>query len=362
VAVHVRGVVLPDDEVRDLWLDGDRVTLSAVPGAETVCTTGFVLPGLVDAHCHIGIRPGGGPIASTDEARELSASDRAVGVLAIRDAGSPYPYPELDDDPDVPRLARAGRHLAPPKRYLRDIGVEVTAEELPGEARVQAAAGNGWVKLLGDWIDRSAGDLAPAWEPAVMAEAVAAAHAAGARVATHVFAEESVAALVRAGVDSVEHGTGLSDEDIAEMAARGTALVPTMLNVATFGGIAAQAVEKFPRYSQHMLALLDRHPSVVAKAYEAGVPIYVGSDAGGGTAHGMAVREMLRLRDLAGMSTMDVLRAGSWGAREWLGFPGLVEGGLADLVVYDEDPRLDLGALLSPRHIILRGKAVSGQK
>ena len=59
-----------------------------------------------------------------------------------------------------------------------------------------------------------------------MAGAVAAAHAAGARVAVHLFAEESVAALVRAGVDSVEHGTGLSDEDIDEMARRGTALVP----------------------------------------------------------------------------------------------------------------------------------------
>jgi imidazolonepropionase-like amidohydrolase len=356
MALHVRGVILPDDEVRDLWLVGDRVTLEPVPGAVTVASTGFVLPGLVDAHCHLGMRPGGGPIRSTDEARELSAVNRAAGVLAIRDAGSPYPYPDLDDDPDLPRLARAGQHLAPPKRYLRDIGVEVTAEELPGEAATQARAGNGWVKLVGDWIDRSAGDLTPAWEPAAMAAAVAAAHAAGARVATHVFAEESVAALVRAGVDSVEHGTGLSDDDIAEMARRGTALVPTMLNVGTFGAIAAGAAEKYPRYAEHMLALLDRHPRVVASAYEAGVPIYVGSDAGGGIGHGMAAREMVSLHEQAGMSTMDVLAAGSWGARAWLGFPGLVEGGLADLVLYDTDPRQNLSALLTPRKIILRGR------
>jgi imidazolonepropionase-like amidohydrolase len=355
--LHVRGVVLPDDTTRDLWLAGDRVSLSPAPGAVTVAGRGFILPGLVDAHCHIGMRPGGGPVASAEESRQLSFVDRSAGVLAIRDAGSPYPYPELDDDPDMPRLARAGRHLAPPKRYLRDIGVEVSAEELPDEVRRQAAAGNGWVKLVGDWISRSSGDLAPTWDPAVMARAIEAAHRAGARVATHAFAEESVAALVRAGADSVEHGTGLSDADIAEMAARGTALVPTMINIRTFGGIAEQAAGKYPRYAAHMLALRDRFPSVVRAAYEAGVPIYVGSDAGGGVSHGMAAREMLLLHD-AGLPELDVLRAGSWGAREWLGFPGLVEGGLADLVVYDRDPRQDLTALLEPRVIVLRGRVI----
>ena len=55
------------------------------------------------------------------------------------------------------------------------------------------------------------------------------------------------------------------------------------------------------------------------------------------------------------MSTVDVLRSGSWGAREWLGLPGLGEGGLADLVVYDDDPRTDLRAVAAPRLIVLRG-------
>jgi imidazolonepropionase-like amidohydrolase len=245
--------------------------------------------------------------------------------------------------------------VAPVRRYLRDIGVEVEADDLPAAVTAQAAAGNGWVKLVGDWIDRRTGDLACAWDPDAMAAAVAAAHAAGARVAAHLFAEESVAALVRAGVDSVEHGTGLSDEDIAEMAARGTALVPTMLNVARFEDIAVAAEGKFPTYAAHMRALRDRFPAVVAAAHDAGVPIYVGTDAGGGIGHGEAVTEMMLLRERTGMSTMDVLRAGSWGAREWLGFPGLVEGGLADLVVYDQDPRLDLTALRAARLVVLRG-------
>jgi imidazolonepropionase-like amidohydrolase len=359
MVLHVRGVVLPDDEVRDLWLVGDRVTLQPVPDALTVATEGFVLPGLVDAHCHIGIASGSRPIESLDEARGLAAIDRDAGVLAIRDAGSPYPYPELDNDPDVPRLARAGRHVAPPRRYLRDIGIEVPAPLVASTITEQAKAGNGWVKLVGDWLDRDVADLAPAWDAATLSAAVEAAHAAGARVATHVFGEESVDILVRAGVDSVEHGTGLSLELVDLMAARGTALVPTMINVRALVEVAERAIDKFPGYARHMRALSEGFPAVVRAAVEAGVPVYVGSDAGGGIEHGLAAQEMLLLHSDAGMAPVDVLRAGSWGAREWLGFPGLVEGGLADLVVYDTDPREDLRALLAPRHVILRGRVIS---
>jgi imidazolonepropionase-like amidohydrolase len=357
MALHVRGVVLPDDEIRDLWLVGDRVTLEPVPGAETVADGGWIAPGLVDAHCHLGIAYGAKPIQSLDEARELAAQDRDAGVLALRDAGSPYPYPELDDEPGIPRLARAGRHVAPPKRYLRDIGVEVEAAEVAATVTAQAKAGTGWVKLVGDWIDRSVGDLAPSWDAATMTAAVEAAHAAGARAAVHTFSEEGVDIMVRAGVDSVEHGTGLSLGLIDEMARRGTALVPTMINIRTFGSIAEQARAKFPGYADHMLALRDGLPGVVRSAHEAGVPIYVGTDAGGGIRHGLAAEEMLLLH-AAGIPAADVLASASWRAREWLGFPGLVEGGLADLVVYPADPRVDLAVVRHPRRIVLRGQVV----
>lgn len=356
--LHVRGVVLPDDTTRDLWLVGDRVTTHPVEGATTVATGGFILPGLVDAHCHIGIGRGAVCVTTLEQARALALIDRDAGVLAIRDAGSPLPYPSFDDDEDLPRLVRAGRHIAPVKRYLRGLGVEVEADEVCAEVERQAKAGTGWVKLVGDWIDRSVGDLAPSWDPAILTQAVTAAHTVGAKVAAHVFAEESVAALVRAGVDSVEHGTGLTESDIDVMVERGTALVPTMINIETFGEIAAKGEAKFPGYAAHMRALHARFPSVVAAAAEAGVPIYVGTDAGGSIDHGLAAREMLLLNEKAGLSPMEVLRAGSWGARQWLGFPSLTEGGLADLVVYESDPRQDLRVLLNPSRIILRGHVI----
>ena len=357
MALHVRGAVLPEGEVRDLWLVGDRVTYEPVAGAETISDGGWVLPGLVDAHCHLGIAYGARPVTGLDEARELAAVDRDTGVLALRDAGSPYPYPELDDEPGVPRLARAGRHIAPPKRYLRDIGIEVEAVDVTATVSAQAAAGTGWVKLVGDWIDRSVGDLAPSWDAETLTAAVAEAHAAGVRAAVHTFSEEAVEIMVRAGVDSVEHGTGLSLDLIDEMARRGTALVPTMINIENFGGIADQARVRFPRYADHMVALRDRFPGVVQAAHEAGVPIYVGTDAGGGIRHGQVAEEVLRLH-AAGIPTADVLASASWGARAWLGFPGLVEGGLADLVVYPADPRTDLAVVRAPQRIVLRGRVI----
>jgi imidazolonepropionase-like amidohydrolase len=357
MAFHVRGTVLPDGEVRDLWLVGDRVTFEPVAGAETISDGGFILPGLVDAHCHLGIAYGAKPIESVAEARELAVIDRDAGVLALRDAGSPFPYPELDDEAGVPRLARAGRHVAAPRRYLRDIGVEVAGDDVAAAVTEQAKAGTGWVKLVGDWIDRNVGDLAPSWDAATMAAAVEAAHAAGARAAVHTFSEEGVEIMVKAGVDSVEHGTGLTLDLIDEMARRRTALVPTMINIRTFGKIADSARGKFDEYADHMVAMRDRFPSVVLAAYEAGVPIYVGTDAGGGIRHGLAAEEMLYLHE-AGIPAIDVLAAASWRAREWLGFPGLIEGGLADLVVYDADPRADLRVVRAPRRIVLRGAVV----
>jgi imidazolonepropionase-like amidohydrolase len=357
MALHVRGVVLPEGEVRDIYLVGDRVTYEPVGGAETISDSGYILPGLVDAHCHLGIAHGPRPITGLDEARELAATDRDAGVLAVRDAGSPYPYPELDDESGIPRLVRAGRHVAPPKRYLRDIGIEVDGADVAPTVTAQAKAGTGWVKLVGDWLDRTVGDLAPSWDAATMAAAVHAAHAAGVKAAVHTFSEEGVEIMVKAGVDSVEHGTGISLDLIDEMARRGTALVPTMINIATFGEIADRARAKFPGYADHMLALRDRFPATVRAAYEAGVPIYVGTDAGGGIRHGQIAEELLHLH-AAGIPAADVLAAASWRARGWLGFPGLVEGGLADLVVYPEDPRTDLRVVRAPRRIVLRGEVV----
>ena len=243
-----------------------------MPGARTVATAGFALPGLVDAHCHIGIRRGPKAIESVDEARALARTDRDAGVLAIRDAGSPYPYPELVGEDGMPRLIRAGHHIAASRRYLRGIGLECEPHEAVAALARQAALGDGWVKLVGDWIDRDKGDLAPSFEPEILTAAIHAAQAEGAKVAVHTFSEEAVACVVEAGADSIEHGTGLAPDLLDRMAARGIALVPTMINIETFDDIAAGADAKFPRYADHMRRLKQGFPDVVRAAWEGACP------------------------------------------------------------------------------------------
>ena len=96
--------------------------------------------------------------------REQALADRAAGVLALRDCGSPVDTRVLDDEPDLPRIIRAGRHIAAPRRYIPGLGHRAASPaELVAEVRVQARRGDGWVKLVGDWIDRDLGDLAPEW-------------------------------------------------------------------------------------------------------------------------------------------------------------------------------------------------------
>jgi imidazolonepropionase-like amidohydrolase len=354
-ALHLRGVVLPGDVERDIWVVNGRVRTRPVPGAETVFDGGFIVPGLVDAHCHVGIGPTG-PV-DLDTAAVQAETDRDAGTLLIRDCGAPIDTRPLQERLDLPRIIRAGRHLARPRRYIPHLGIDVgEPEQLPAAVAEQVEYGDGWVKLVGDWIDRDAGDLAPLWPQDVLKEAIAVAHAAGARVTAHVFGEDALPGLIEAGIDCIEHGTGLTTEVIAEMARRGTALVPTLINIENFPGIASGA-GKYPKYAQHMLDLHARAGAMVAEAVEAGVPVYAGTDAGGGIAHGRLVDEIVALHK-AGMTAEQAIAAGSWDARSWLGWSGLEEGTAADLLAFDEDPRLDLDVLRTPKRIMLRGRVV----
>jgi imidazolonepropionase-like amidohydrolase len=357
-ALHLSGVVLPEGEHRDVWVREGRFTFEPVPGAETVSRGGWLLPGLVDAHCHVGIATGGDHVEGLAEAREQALTERAAGVLALRDCGSPVDTRALDDEPDLPRIIRAGRHIARTRRYMPGLGVEIEPEQLVDEVRVQARRGDGWVKLVGDWIDRSVGDLAPEWPAEAVAAAIAAAHEEGARVTAHTFGTDALPDLIAAGIDCIEHGSGLTEALIGEMAARGTAVVPTLVNVENFPGFAAAGEKRFPTYASTMRRLYANSGAVVRAAYEAGVPVFAGTDAGGGIAHGVIADEVRALHD-AGLPTEAALAAASWSARAWLGLPCIEEGAPADVVVYDADPRTDLGTLQRPQRMLLRGRVVA---
>jgi imidazolonepropionase-like amidohydrolase len=354
-ALRVRGVVLPEGEHRDLYVVDGQVTYEPVADADDL-GTGWIVPGLVDAHCHVGLDAGGAVDEATQE--EQALADRDAGALLLRDCGSAADTRWIDDRADLPELIRAGRHLARTRRYVRNYGHEIEPEELPAYVAQEAKRGDGWVKLVGDWIDREVGRLTPSWPGDAVRAAVAEAHVQGVRITAHVFGEDALPDLIGAGIDCIEHGTGLSTDLVGQMVAQGTALVPTVQNLENLPNYADAGEARFPAYAAHMRALHSRRRATIGAAYEAGVAIYAGTDAGGVLPHGLVAGEVQMLAEY-GMTPSDALGAASWRAREWLGRPSrLDEGVRADFCLYPADPLTDLRVLSAPTRIVLRGAVV----
>jgi imidazolonepropionase-like amidohydrolase len=354
-ALRFHGPVLPSGEPRDLYVVDGRITYERQPGAETVAS-GWIVPGLVDAHCHLGLGADGE--VSKEETEQQAIADRDGGALLVRDCGSPADTRWVQDRDDLPRLIRAGRHVARTRRYMRNFADEVEPVDLAATVAEQARRGDGWVKLVGDWIDREAGDLMPSFDADDFAEAVKIAHDAGAKVTAHCFGRDVLPGLIEAGIDCIEHGTGLTPDLVGAMAERGTALVPTVVQTEIFPDLAASAGSKFPRYASTMTDLHARRRETLMSAYDAGVPLFAGSDGAGNQRHGVLHEEIVALHRI-GLPADVALGAASWRAREWLGFtPDLAEGSEADFVVYDSDPLADLTVLARPSTVVLRGAVV----
>ncbi len=325
------------------------------PVRDAVELSGWTLPGFVDAHCHVGYSEAGA--VTLEQAEQQARINLAAGVLGIRDCGSPIDTRPLTDRDDLPILVRAGRHIARPKRYIRDLSVDLDdPADLPAEVARQVEYGGGWIKLVGDWIDRSLGDLAPLWADDVLAEAIGVAHEAGCRVTAHVFGEDALPGLLAAGIDCIEHGTGLTGDTIDEMARRGVHLIPTMINIANFP-MFADAATRFPAYAKHMRDLYERSDETFAAAIEAGISVHAGTDAGGYVEHGRIVDEIESLGRL-GLDPRQLLDTTTHAARNWLGLGAQDLGDSADLVVYQDDPAGDLQVLRNPSAVIRAGRMV----
>ena len=349
--LHLRGPLLvgPQQEI------DERPELPA--GTELLEIDGFVVPGLADLHCHLGIS-NQGTGTTLPEARAQALTDRDTGVLLIRDAGSIIDTSALQQQADLPRLIRCGRHIARTRRYLIGYAEEVEPEDLPEAVTHQAARGDGWVKLVGDWIDRSAGDLAPCWDGSDFAAAAAAAHAAGARITTHTFDEETLPLVLDAGFDCLEHATGLTGATIARAAEAGVPVVTTLVNVDEFETYASQGERKFPGYATHMRRLRAGRLDRTRDAVDAGVVLLAGTDSGGVLGHGIIHDELDELAR-AGLTGTQILEAAAWAPRSFLRAPGLEDGAPADLLVVPRDPRRDHRALRERTHVVLDGRIVA---
>ncbi|HZK05061.1 MAG TPA: amidohydrolase family protein [Actinomycetaceae bacterium] len=360
--IHLTGPILGHVERDQAWVSGGTV-LHEPPTADSsgsISTiSGYALPGLVDLHCHVGLGADGATDLATAEADAIA--DRDTGVLLIREAGNVMDTRWVDQRADLPRIIRAGRHIARPRRYIRGYAVELDdVAQLPEEMARQARAGDGWVKLVADWLDRSMGAdavVAPLWPAEVLKDGIAAAHENGARVTVHAFSHASIGPLLDAGIDCIEHGTGMDADQIAEAARRGIPVTPTLRQVDNFCDFAAAAGARFPAYADQMQGMYEHRHQQVRDFAAAGVQLLPGSDAGGTLGHGTLPAELMRWQE-AGIDAADVVDFATWRARKYLGAPALGEGEPADVVVYEDDPRDDVANLTRPKAVLLHGVSV----
>jgi imidazolonepropionase-like amidohydrolase len=188
---------------------------------------------------------------------------------------------------------------------------------------------------------------------------VAESHLTGRKAAAHAHGTEGIKAALRAGVDSIEHGSLLDDEAIELFKKTGAFLVPTLMahetveNAAKSGTLTGERAEK-ARF------IGPRARASFRKAATSGVKIALGTDAGV-YQHGQNAREFVLMVE-NGMTAMQAITAGTANAARLLGVEsevGTVEKGkVADLVAVSGDPLQDVSVLTHPVFVMHEGKIV----
>jgi len=258
---------------------------------------------------------------------------------------------ESVDAIDRPDVEAAAHVISVEGGYYRDFALEVKAENLDSVVRDQAKAGSGWVKVIGDWPRRGVGPL-PNFDEAQLRRAVDTARDHGARVAVHTMARDVPSIAVTAGVQSIEHGLFLTEDDLALLGERRGIWVPTLLRVEA---MLSQLGERSTGGRLFVDGLANVR-SILPLANEAGVNVLAGTDLVGSPSNVAA--EAKRLGDF-GMSNRQVVESISRSAFVATGRdPDFAPGSPANVVFFDEDPVRDLTVLMRPALVIRLGRVL----
>ena len=373
--VFYDGTLEPPKRNVDIVLDKGKVAEIRAATGECDLEAACVTPGLVNAHAHLegsGEPDMMGMIqTTTPNQRLLRAVENArksvkAGITTIRDVGSSNRIaPDVRDAIEEgripgPRMRASGAVLCMTGGHGWPIG---RAVDSPWDARKavreQMWIGADCIKMIatGGVLTKGAVPGNAQLTPDELAAAIDEAHRHGLRVAAHAIGTQGIKNALRAGIDSIEHGTMLDDEAIGLFKERGVYLVPTLsaptciLAHLEDGHQPRYIVEKARGLNEAMLTNI-RH------AYESGVRIAGGSDAGTPyNYHENYAQEVELMWSLIGMTPQQALHAATNVAAELVGLHHglLAVGEPADLLLLARDAGEDVRALREPQLVLKNG-------
>ena len=344
----------------------------------------FILPGFVDAHVHL---------MTDDFGREetiytplslyfYNAIERMqrtlnAGVTTVRDAGLADVGIKLAVEKGIiigPRiqisiapLSITGGHFDFMLNSGFDIkpmypgypdGIADGPEEVRKAVRKIMRAGAEVIKVMvtGGIISANDHPEYPQFTPQELEVIVQEAGYRNLQVFAHAHGKQGLINAVKAGMNSIEHGTCIDDECIGLMLSNGTYLVPTLIAMKINKERALDETSAIPDWSRDdSIRMEGIHEKNIKKAYKAGVKIVMGTDSGV-VPHGRNLEELGYLYDI-GMDPMEAIIAGTKRAAESLGWEDkigtLEEGKLADLVISRKDPLKDIKSLGNPDNILM---------
>jgi imidazolonepropionase-like amidohydrolase len=373
-----------------ILIDGDKI-VSVTPGGTAPAgvevidlSQSTVLPGFMDTHTHILLN---GDVTAEDyDAQLLKESIPYRAILGARNAriALEHGFTTLRDletegamfaDVDVktaiangevpgPRMQVATRAMAPTGMYPLlgyswELKVPTGVQYVDGvdaarkAVREQVMYGADWIKYYSDrkyhfeadGVLHSMVNFTDEEAKAIVDEA----HRLGKKVAAHAIGSDGIAAALKAGVDTIEHGDGLTDSELDEMARRGIYWVPT-ITVGLY--VAPGRAGAWPKMAQLQR---DNFP----KANKKGVKIALGTDAGGFDWKELNQAKEFEYYVQYGMTPMQAIRSGTAVTAELLGWSdkvGTIEAGKwADIVAVSGDPLKDITELQRVRFVMKGG-------
>lgn len=350
----------------------------------------FVMAGLIDSHTHILSQqePNRRELAVTRTPEfsvlmgyEFGLRTLRAGFTSIRNVGGSrnaiFALRDAIDQGVVmgPRIKASGQTITPTGGHgdgggFRDdvfpephSGVCDGVAECRRAVRTQIKYGADHIKFVatGGVLSLTATGTGQQFTDEEQIALVEAAHAMGRKVAAHAHGKTGIMAALRAGVDSIEHGSYL-DQEVADLfVATGAYLVPTLIAGHTVERIATERPGFYiPAVRQKALEVGPIMRNALRIAHESGVKIAYGTDAGVND-HGTNAYEAV-LMNQAGMPARDILIAATVNAADLTGIydiAGTIEAGKdADIVAYNESPLEDLETLLHPAFVMARGTEV----